>query len=268
MQWILDIFGKYGLALLITSILSWGTSHVFVVFDRRTMDFLFRIFGFVTLTAIFFVSGLKAGLISIPVILFGSFLGAGLAKSLKNRVPSKTDDTLAEEEAAKLFIYSVIRKVSESWSGMLSQFGAIHNGYKIKHLDEDDAKWEFCLAIISAELCSLKNLFPKDQATRLFELSLRYLPDEKREYAKMAIQEYNTRYEDDVLHHINPVQSMGEILHGRLGLAGDNYTTGVLHIPPDQLLCGTLAVAITSFLGVWKNIKLNLKISKNNESCQ
>jgi len=42
-----------------------------------------KVFGFISFIAIFFLSGWKAGLIAIPIIVVASFVGALIARQLR-----------------------------------------------------------------------------------------------------------------------------------------------------------------------------------------
>ena len=73
------LYSGYGLIALFISALAWAVSHLAFIKKYRNLDLSFRLIGFVAFILIFVLSGLKAGLIAIPVILGVSFLGAWLA---------------------------------------------------------------------------------------------------------------------------------------------------------------------------------------------
>lgn len=171
-------------------------------------------------------------------------------------------ERLPEDEAARLFCYSMIRQVRESRPGIISQLKAFPDGSTLDNLDEERAQWEMLLATMALDLGVLENLFPKDQADRLFKFSVGCLPEEQRDYALATIIEYNNRYYEDLAAGMNPFLAIGEILCGRWGLAGaTDYRPGELFIAADQILAGALSVAIPSFLGLWKRIKLTYLVS-------
>lgn len=167
------------------------------------------------------------------------------------------EQQISEKEAAQLFCYSMIRQVRESWDGIISELRAFPNGSSLAGLDEERAQWEFLLAAMALDLGGLGNLFPRDQADRLFELSVECLGMEQRDYCLAAISEYNKRYDEDQTAGMNPMLAIGEILCGRWGLPGvQPYQSGELFIAEDQILAGALSVAMSSLLGLWKRIKL------------
>ncbi|MDD5464440.1 MAG: hypothetical protein PHP62_04785 [Candidatus Moranbacteria bacterium] len=84
MQYLLNIYGITGLILLILSSLSWSLSHFIFVKGEHNTDYIVRIFGFILLVLIFIVSGLKAGLLALPIILIFSFISAGISATMKN----------------------------------------------------------------------------------------------------------------------------------------------------------------------------------------
>lgn len=171
------------------------------------------------------------------------------------------EQRIPEDEAAQLFCYSMIRQVRESWPGIISQLRAFPNGSGLSCLDEEKAQWEMVLAAMALDLGALGNLFPKNQAERLFKLSVECLPKEQRDYAFAAISEYKNRYDEDLAAGMNPMLAVGEILCGRWGLAGaDDYRPGELFIASDQILAGALSVAMSSFLGLWKRIKVTYMV--------
>lgn len=66
--------------MLLVSALAWSTSHFAFVRRISKLDLLLRIIGFVAFVMIFVLSGWKAGLVSIPIILLASIVGTVLAK--------------------------------------------------------------------------------------------------------------------------------------------------------------------------------------------
>jgi hypothetical protein len=168
---------------------------------------------------------------------------------------------MGEAEAARLFVYTMMRQVRESWPGVLSELKKLDSSESaLARLDEEPAQWELVLAAMALDLGAMKNLFPEEQAHRLLERCIEYFPEDTRNYARNAVEEYNSRYDEDATRGLNPAPAMGEILYGRWGLAGEDYVPAELFIASDQILAGALAVVISSYLGVWKRIRTNFVV--------
>jgi len=80
MDFLIEYYNPYGFAMLLISASLWSLSHFTFVKRLNFFDFFLRITGFVTFATIFLLSGWKAGLMAIPVIIGASIIGAGLAK--------------------------------------------------------------------------------------------------------------------------------------------------------------------------------------------
>lgn len=170
-------------------------------------------------------------------------------------------ETILESEAAALFLYTLVRRVRDSWHGILSQLrDLLGSNDFFSSIHENDAQWDLVVAVMSLELGALKNLFSPGQAQRLFDLSLEHVPQGLQPYTREALYEYNTRYDADAASSLNPALAAGEILYGRWGLPGDEYQPDELFIAPNQILADALTVTVTSFLGIWKEIATNFDV--------
>jgi hypothetical protein len=82
---------------------------------------------------------------------------------------------MGEAETARLFVYTIMRQVRESWPGVLPQLTKLGSSESaLARLDEEPAQWELILAAIALDLGALKNLFPEEQARRLLERCMEY----------------------------------------------------------------------------------------------
>ncbi len=171
-------------------------------------------------------------------------------------------ETISEEYAAELFFHAIVKRITNSWNGLLVQLRAEPAWAKSFILDDEkQAVWDLLIAVVAMDLISLDQLFPVEQAERLYNLSIAVMSsEENREYVREAIDEYTSRYRDDAAQGLDPMLAMGEILYGRWGLAGDIYKPKELFIAPNQLLAQGLAVIINSLQGIWKRIHQNYQL--------
>lgn len=79
-------FNWWGLLFLVIFLLGFGASHVFVVNELRTMDYIFRVVAFMALILIFILSGWKAGLLALPIGFFISSICAMMARYLRKDI--------------------------------------------------------------------------------------------------------------------------------------------------------------------------------------
>lgn len=165
---------------------------------------------------------------------------------------------LSETDAVRVFFHSKFKEIDDQWDDLLIALRRDERRAKLfDELDESKAKLELMLAAVSVDLMALENLFSPEQAKRLKRHTLDSFPEEFRDHAKDAVVEYCSRFSEDVSSGLNPMQSMGEILFGRWGLAGNDYPppAGQVFIPRNQLDAMVLTVALGSFIGGWKRIK-------------
>jgi hypothetical protein len=150
--------------------------------------------------------------------------------------------SINETQSADLFFSSITDRVFEEWPEVLSELKETFGPESaLDQLDEEQAKLELLLAAMALDLLALKNLFPAEQAQRLYDRCIETIPTVARDVAKFAFEEYGSRFRQDVKDGLNPVLAVGDILYGRWGLAGEEYMQGEFFIAPRQVLAGSLA---------------------------
>lgn len=82
MNAISTIYNTQSLVILAITLLLWAGSHIFFALGLKNLDSLSRVLGFIGFVSLFFLAGIKGGLIAIPVVILFSFLGAIVAKKL------------------------------------------------------------------------------------------------------------------------------------------------------------------------------------------
>jgi hypothetical protein len=192
---------------------------------------------------------------------------AAQLKKLKH-VASPDDRTrstsISEIQAAGLFFSLMTDRVFKDWPKIISQLREINKGDYTEdifnHIDEERAEIELLFAAMALDLCALKNLFPKEQAERLYECCIESIPQEARDYARSTFEEYISRFNEDVKRGINPLSAVGDIIYGRWGLGGDAYVPGHFFIAPRPVVALGLCQYALSYVGVWKQIRTNFII--------
>jgi len=103
---------------------------------------------------------------------------------------------LGEREAARGLVGTIYADVVEAWSeiykGLRQTLG---KGFAVD--DEAAAAFDLGLAVLAMETDSLKNLFPREQASRLARWSLQYAAGpEWLEYAEAELREYRKAFRE------------------------------------------------------------------------
>ncbi len=172
--------------------------------------------------------------------------------------------SVTEEDAAEAFVGMMNDQIVDDWPKIIydakDTFG--ENTPLLKLIDERKAKSELILAAMALDLLALRNIFPEDQASRLLELCILTFHEDTRDYIRQTFEEYRSRFDEDTKNRLNPVQSVGDVIYGRWGLAGDLYTTGEFFIAPKPDLAGMLAMVAFSYIGVWKRISAKFKVEE------
>ena len=181
--------------------------------------------------------------------------------------PSKP--RIGEAGAADLFFSLMTDRVFEEWPEVLSELREpVGPKWIPDQLDEDNARLELLFAAMALDLLALKNLFPPEQAHRLYERCIESIPAVARDIAKFAFEEYGSRFSEDEKDGLNPALGVGDILYGRWGLAGEAYVPGEYFVAMEP--SGTLGLAMVAFsyIGVWKQIRTNFIIEGGEASEQ
>ncbi len=169
--------------------------------------------------------------------------------------------SISETQAAELFFSSMTDRVFEEWPELLSAFKETSGPKWIPdQLDEDLAKSELLFAAMALDHLALKNLFPPEQAHRLYERCIECIPAVARDTAKFAFEEYGSRFREDVENGQNPSFGVADILYGRWGLAGEAYVPGEFFVAMEPSATLGLAIAAFSYIGVWKQIRTNFAV--------
>lgn len=188
-------------------------------------------------------------------------LAAQLKKLKEVALHQVSSASISETHAAELFFSLMTDRVFEEWPKVISQLREINDEHQsediFNHIDDEGAKIELLLAAMALDLRALKNLFPKEQAQRLYEHCIESIPQEARDYAKSTFEEYISRFDEDVKSGLNPLLAVGDIIYGRWGLDGDAYVPGEFFIAPRQVVASMLCQCALSYVGVWKQIRTN-----------
>src|SRR5687767_9949216 len=92
--------------------------------------------------------------------------------------------SISETQAAELFFSSMTQRVFEEWPDVIFELRKTFGPECIlDQLDEEQAKLELLLAAMALDLLALKNLFPEEQAQRLFERCIESTPSAFRSIA-------------------------------------------------------------------------------------
>ncbi len=75
-DYLASVYDLKGLIVLSIASLAFALSHSFLKKYHRNLNFNSKLIGFAAFVSIFFISGIKAGLIAAPIIFIVAFLGA------------------------------------------------------------------------------------------------------------------------------------------------------------------------------------------------
>jgi hypothetical protein len=133
--------------------------------------------------------------------------------------------TITEDKAAAFFHSSVIEAINGRWPEIKRIFRRLIRDESFSFANEEGALFDLLLAVEASELGALKNVFPADQAHRLFDLCLgSWESPEDIEYARVEIEEYGNYYEKALKEGENPIFAIPvRLLHRWLGSAIRNF---------------------------------------------
>jgi len=126
---------------------------------------------------------------------------------------------ITEDKAAAFFQFSVLEAINGRWPEIKRIFKQLIRDESFSFANEEGALFDLLLAVEASELGALKNIFPADQAHRLFDLCLgSWESPEDLEYARLEIEEYTNFYEKALNEGENPIYAIPvRLLHRWLG---------------------------------------------------
>ncbi|MDI6816316.1 MAG: hypothetical protein QME41_03860 [Actinomycetota bacterium] len=179
---------------------------------------------------------------------------------------------ISEHEAAAVFVLSIFQAVEKAWPDILNDFESYFKN-EVAIPNDDFATFNLSLAITSLELSALWNLFPRDQAERLANESMKCIEqmctsEEYKDYAHEVMQVYTNSISDALDGPESPLEyvSIG-LLYLWLGeqiknfeVEIDGQKTG--HLSPVLITVMSGLIAEHIGLGRWKNAKDSLRFIK------
>ncbi len=174
-----------------------------------------------------------------------------------------------EQLASAHVVTAVMETVQNLWPRLYSELRD-NCGHEFEVDDEMMARFDLALAAIALDAQALKNLFPKEQAARLFRWLLRAVDSpEYGAYAKQEIHEYQQAFETGV-ENIDgcedPLSSIAaRLLHRWLGKGLRSFEVktaeeGSGFINP--MLIMHVQSILLSFSGGWKRISNDFKLEE------
>jgi hypothetical protein len=132
---------------------------------------------------------------------------------------------ITEDKAAAFFQFSVLEAINGRWPEIKRIFKQLIRDESFSFADEEGALFDLLLAVEASELGALKNVFPADQAHRLFDLCLGcWESPEDLEYARLEIEEYRNYYEKALNEGENAIYAIPvRLLHRWLGSSIRDY---------------------------------------------
>jgi hypothetical protein len=180
---------------------------------------------------------------------------------------------ITEEEAASQFVLYIVKEAQNNWPAIHQKMKE-NFGDKFILEDENTAAFDLALAAIAQDLQAVKNLFPKEQAERIEKWILKCIDTEEwGGYAVDEVQKYGEKFQKDIQNISaggDPLSSIpSRLLHRWLGdniqnfdVKMDGQKTGFI----SPVLLMTTSAILTAFLGNWKRIKDEYKLTKGDEN--
>lgn len=168
-----------------------------------------------------------------------------------------------EEVIVDSFVRALIDDMKDAFPWLIEQLDELPIGKDILRSFPENSPDIIAIANLSLELISLPNLFQKDQAERIRDISIKFFAkrkEMKNEKLLILIESYEKCFYEHVKVGLNPITAVSEILYENLGLK--NFQSE--QIPklegPNPILVAGLSLALTSFSGRWKKLKESYKI--------
>lgn len=176
---------------------------------------------------------------------------------------------VTEQEAAALFVISMLRAAQRAWPTVYGMLKGPTEG-KFVVADESMAAFDLGLAAVAQDLQAVKNLFPAEQADRIEKWVLTWVSksmDTKvwGDYAVDEVKKYGTAFQEgskiDAAFALGAIP--GRLLHRWLGEGIKNFEdeiggdrTGLI----DVWLSAKTSNELIAFSGFWKRFKDNFKL--------
>ncbi|OGJ37433.1 MAG: hypothetical protein A2383_02445 [Candidatus Pacebacteria bacterium RIFOXYB1_FULL_39_46] len=168
---------------------------------------------------------------------------------------------ITEEKAVQFFIAMMFENVDKSWEEIRDTL-KIHD---LKLKEDDVAKYDFVLALISLQMQAIENVFSKNQAERIAKLLMNQILSMPSlgSHAVEVIRRYDVAFKRSVEENKeNPLLVIPALLLYRwVGEDIEKFSTKVAGqkiINP--LLIAHLAGVLTHYKGYWMKVKNNYEV--------
>ena len=156
---------------------------------------------------------------------------------------------LSEIESAGQFVLMVTRNSQQYWPTFAKDLNSISQAEN-PIPDNQQAAFEFVLAVIAIQIQALPNLFPSDQASRIRECVMRCISSpELGVYPRETIQEYQNAWDQSLKHNVPPFDGIASILFDKLGCRDSVKISSVSFKSPILLMA--LSEKVVTFGGPW-----------------
>lgn len=153
--------------------------------------------------------------------LFSNFFGKSGQTTATRHIDSGRQK-LPEKELARAFVAKVMETVQKEWPNICKTF---KGELELQIPNNDEASFEFFMAVLATEILALPNFLPADQAIRMKEHLVRIVSAaELGSYPSDTFREYQNAWDSAHLQGARPLDSVVTVLCDKLGY--QNMTRG------------------------------------------
>lgn len=156
---------------------------------------------------------------------------------------------LSEIEAAGQFVLMVTKGVQQHWPKIAKELKGMFQTEE-SFSDDQNAGFEFVLAVIATQIQALPNLLPPDQASRIREYVMQCISSpELGSYPRETIQEYQSAFDQSLQQGEPPFYGIASVLFDKLECRGTVELGGAKL--KDPLVLMALSEKVVTFGGPW-----------------
>lgn len=171
---------------------------------------------------------------------------------------------ISEENAAAFVLDSVFKQADQQWPEHFRTLNKLLMDAGFNVVNPEFAKFNFTMAAIALNGRAAFDIFPRDQAERLFAATMRILEKflgDGFPAVKNLIVKYNEAYNNGIMHIRNPALDVGTLLYYKMGF--DNTEQKVVderYYAAAPKVVEYLVNALIFFTGKWEIVNERYKL--------
>lgn len=147
--------------------------------------------------------------------IFSTLFGKSNPKADMTHILDPAKKTLPEKEISRVFIAMLMEGVQKEWPNISSSLKKLEMELRIP---DEDASFEFFIAVLATQIFTLPNFLPRDQAVRMRENLMKvFSPAELGSYPHDTFNEYQRAWDYSPQQGDLPIDGVIFLLCEKLG---------------------------------------------------